>query len=291
MDSTNRNNRVKFGLPKGRMEKGVGELLKDAGIRVKQKSRAYRPDISLPNSEVKILKPQDIVEMLHLGSRDVGFAGADWVAELEADIVELFDTELDPVRLVAAAPNEILVDGALPKQPLRIASEYSRLTQRWIQDKGIDGTFIRCYGATEVFPPEDADCIVDNTSTGSTLKANNLNIVDTLMTSSTRLYANHKALEDKDKRPIIEHLVTLVRSVHDARKRVMLEVNVETKDLEKIINLLPAMRKPTVAQLYENEGYVVKAAVPSVQLPDIIKDIKASGGTDIVVTNISQLIP
>src|SRR5256886_14941602 len=111
------------------MEQAVLTLLGDAGIRIRPGARGYRPDVSLPDTEAKILKPQNIVEMLSLGSRDVGFAGADWVAELEANVVELLDTCLDPVQVVAAAPEELLENGGLPTRPLVVASEYERLAR------------------------------------------------------------------------------------------------------------------------------------------------------------------
>src|SRR5436309_16113797 len=129
----------RLGLPKGRMETGVLTLLADAGIRVRPSARGYRPDVSLPGAEAKLLKPQNIVEMLVLGSRDVGFAGADWVAELEADVVELLDTGLDPVQVVAATPKTLLVDGHLPARRLVVASEYERLARRWIAERGLSG--------------------------------------------------------------------------------------------------------------------------------------------------------
>src|SRR2546427_3810659 len=135
-------------------------------------ARGYRPDVSLPDTEAKILKPQNIVEMLALGSRDLGFAGADWVAELQANVVELLDTGLDPVEVVAAVPGALLENGRLPERHLVVASEYERLAQRWITERGLSAEFVRSYGATEVFPPEDADLIVDNTATGATLEAN-----------------------------------------------------------------------------------------------------------------------
>ena len=272
------------------MEKGVYALLGEAGIELRAGSRTYRPLISLPHFEVKILKPQNIVEMLHVGSRDLGFAGADWVAELDANLVALLDTELDPVKVVAAAPVTLLNNGELPKRPLLVASEYERLTKHWIKARGMDAQFVRSYGATEVFPPEDADCIVDNSATGSTLRANGLEIVATLMTSSTKLYANPKAMDDPKKREPIERFVLLVRSVLDARRRVMLEVNVAPEHLEKLISVLPCMRQPTISSLHDEAGYAVKAAVPRADLTKLIPDIKACGGTDIVVTNISQLV-
>ena len=145
-------------------------LLQDAGVAFQKDDRGYRPRVALPDTETKLLKPQNVVEMLHAGTRDVGFAGADWVAELQADLVEVVDTGMDPVRVVAAAPRELLVEGRLPRRPLVVASEYEALTRAWVQAQGIDATFVRSYGATEVFPPEDADLIVDNTATGSTMK-------------------------------------------------------------------------------------------------------------------------
>ena len=220
-----------------------------------------------------------------------GFAGADWVAELSADLVELFDTGLDPVRLVAAAPEELLVDGKLPARRLVIASEYARLAKRWAGSEGLDAEVVRSYGATEVYPPEDADLIVDNTATGSTLAANGLAIVGELMKSSTRLYANPRTLDDPTRRGRIEDLVMLLRSVVEARRRVMVEVNVSAENLESVIAVLPCMREPTIAQLHGEGGYAVRAAVPRKDLPGVIVEIKRRGGTDIVVTNLSQLVP
>lgn len=282
---------LRLGLPKGHMQEGVFRLLADAGIDLRVGSRAYRPTISLDGVEAKILKPQNIIEMIELGSRDVGFAGADWVAEFKADVVELLDTGLDPVRLVAAAPRELLENGELPKQPLVVASEYEQLARRWIAERGIDATFVRSYGATEVFPPEDADCIVDNTATGATLRANGLAIVDELLTSTTRLYANPRAMNDRARREEIDRLVLLLRSVLEARQRVMVEVNVTPATLEAIIEALPCMREPTISTLHGGSGYAVKAAVLRSELARIVPEIKARGGTDIVVSATSQIVP
>ena len=266
-------------------------LLDDAGIQLTFDRRGYRPTISLQAFETKILKPQNIVEMLHLGSRDIGFAGADWVVEKGAELVELFDTALDPVRIVAAAAPDFL-DGDRPARPgFVVATEYERITHAWLERRDFDGRVVRSYGATEVFPPEDADCIVDNTATGATLKANGLLIFDELMRSSTRLYACPRALEQPSKRAHIEHFVVLVRSVLDARKRVMLEVNVPTDRLESVVAILPCMREPTIAPLHHNAGFAVKAAVPRADLPTLIRTIKEHGGTDIVVFGIAQIVP
>ena len=285
------NDTLRLALPKGRMQDAVLVLLADAGIRVTPTARGYRPAVSLPDCEAKILKHQNIVEMLELGSRDVGFAGADWVEELDAEVVELLDTGLDPVSVVAAAPTGLFERLDEIGRPLVVASEYERLANAWIARRDLDAEFVRSFGATEVFPPEDADVIIDNTATGSTLQANDLEIVDTIMTSSTRLYASPQAMQDDGKRERIEDLSLLLRSVLDARKRVMIEVNAPEDRLEEVVSLLPCMREATVAPLFGNSGYAVKAAVLREKLHEIIPAIKAAGGTDVAVTAISQIVP
>lgn len=281
---------LKLALPKGRMEKGVLALLHDARIDVRAGNRAYRPVISLPEFEVKILKPQNIVEMLHHGVRDVGFAGADWVAELGVELIELLDTGLDPVSLVAAAPVALVENDAFRGRNLMVASEYERLTKQWIAAQGLSAQFVHSYGATEVFPPDDADLIVDNTATGATLRANGLEIIDKLMSSSTRLYANPKVMEDPARRSTIESFALLLRSVLDARTRVMVEVNISRDKLDALVSVLPCMREPTIASLHNETGYAVKVAVPRESLPRLIPEIRARGGTDIVVMGIAQLV-
>ena len=295
MSVSNDSASVRLALPKGRIQDGVFSLLAAAGVPVRTGARHYRPSLGLSGWEAKILKPQSIVRMLEAGSRDLGFTGADWVAELDADLVELLDTELDPVSIVAAVP-QALVESDWPTKPTRdegwiIASEYPRLTQQWIEREGLNARYLRSYGATEVYPPEDADCIVDNTATGSTLRAHALQIVDTLMRSSTRLFARPQALEDPAKREKIEHFVLLLRSVLDARRRVMIELNVPADKLDEVIQVLPCMREPTVASLHGSEGFAVKAAVARDRVPDLIPLLRARGGSDILVAELAQLIP
>ena len=146
------------------------------------------------------------------------------------------------------------------------------------------------YGATEVFPPEDADCIVDNMATGETLQANGLVVVDELMRSSTRLYAHPRPGRAGEARAHRD-LILLLRSVLDARQRVMLEVNVSADRLEAVVEVLPCMREPTMAPLHGDQGFALKAAVPRADLPRVIPEIKARGGTDIVVTALAQIVP
>jgi ATP phosphoribosyltransferase len=277
------------------MERGVTELLSEAGIVLSRSERAYRPTISLEGFEVKILKPQNIIEMISQGTRDLGFAGADWVGELKAqgrlktELVPLLDTGLDPVRLVVAFPRNSPLEKDSTK-PVRIASEYTELAELWLKNQKLSGTVVRSFGATEVFAPEDADGIIDITQSGATLRENDLVVADEILTSSTRLYANGEALDNPILREPIERFVLLVRSVLEARTRVMVELNVSASALESVIAALPCLRQPTISTLHREEGYAVKAAVPRKELPTLIPEIKQRGGTDIVVTRIAQLV-
>lgn len=286
--------KIRLAIPKGRMCEGTLRLLGDAGVEVRLGARDYRPGISLDGFEAKLLKPQQIVGMLASGRRDIGFTGLDWVTELGAqeDLVELLDTGLDCVRLVAAMPSALVRDGRVPRdRTLVVASEYRQIAQDWIARRELDASFLLSWGATEVLPPEDADCIIDNTATGSTLRANNLQVVDELLTSSTRLFASRAALEVAAKRERIESLVLLLRSVVDARERVMLEVNVDATRLSSIVAVVPCMRLPTVSPLAGDAGFAVKAAVPRRELPTLIPKLRAMGGTDVVVTRLEQIVP
>ncbi|MEQ9207707.1 MAG: ATP phosphoribosyltransferase [Phycisphaerales bacterium] len=282
---------IRFAIPKGRMYDGVSKLMQEAGISIRTSSRDYRPSISLQGFDVKILKPRAIIEMLDIGARDLGFAGADWVAEDDADLIELLDTGMDRVRLVAAVPEQSDEDELLNRVGALVASEYVNITKRWIEERGFNAKLIRSYGATEVLPPEDADCIVDNTATGSTLSANALRIIDELMISTTRIYASKAAMKNSEKRRQIERFVLLIRSVLEARKRVMLELNVSKSDLESVVAVLPCMRQPTVAPMHNADGFAVKVAVLRDQLTEVIPLIKERGGSDIIVTQPEQIVP
>ena len=282
---------LRLGLPKGRMYDGVARLLADAGMPLAKTGRDYRPALRNRPFDVKLLKPQNVVTMLEQGSRDLGFAGADWVAELGAELVEVLDTGLDPVRIVAAAPSALFVDGRLPARPLRVATEYERLTRAWLAADGVDGRVVHSYGATEAFPPDDADLIVDNTATGTTLNQNGLEIFAELQRSSTRLYAHPASLEDPGKRRAIDAFVLLLRSVLAARERAMLDVNVGQDRLAEVIRVLPAMQQPTVSSLHGGAGFAVRAAVPRAELPRLLPLLQAHGATDLVVTPVAQLVP
>jgi ATP phosphoribosyltransferase-like protein len=221
----------------------------------------------------------------------MGFAGEDWIQETGTELHELLDTGLNPVRLIVAAPHQLLENGKLPNKKIVIASEYPELAKRWIAAQQLDAEVVQTFGATEVFPPEDADCIIDNTATGSTLRANGLQIIDEIMTSSTRLYASKSAMENPQIKPRIEDFAMLVKAVLQARKRVMMDLNVAEDNLKEVVACLPSMHTPTVSPLSDTGWVAVRAAIPRKQLAEIIPKLKSAGACDIVTTSMQQLIP
>ncbi len=273
--------KLRLMLPKGRIFDKVAQLLAEAGIEVKLSTRSYRPHVSDDSIQVKVMKPQNIPSLIELGSHDVGFTGFDWVLETGSQVQEILDLEFDPVQVIAAVPKDTSL-AVLKNKRIIVASEYPEISGTYLEKEGFNFVLIRTYGATEVFPPEDADMIIDNTSTGQTLRENQLKIIGTLLNSSTRFIANSKALEDPWKKEKIDELTLLFQSILDARRRVMLEMNVPRDQLEAVVNILPCMRSPTVSTLYQEEGFAVKAAVLRSEASKIIPILKKFGATDIL---------
>jgi ATP phosphoribosyltransferase len=276
-------------VPKGRIFDKVAELLTDAGFPVALAERTYRPSLGADWLDAKIMKPQNVADLLELGSHDAGFTGIDWVSESGADVAEVMDLGFDKVKIVAAVPEESGEDELRAKKMV-VATEYVNLAKSWLGKSGYQYRILRTYGATEVFPPDDADMIIDNTSSGQTLKDNGLRIIGTLLESSTRFVASHAALADPEKRNRIEELAMLFRAVLDGRDRVMLEMNIPRDRFEAVVNSLPAMRSPTVAPLFGDSGYAVKIAVKKREVPDIIPRLKKLGAVDIVEYDLRKVV-
>jgi ATP phosphoribosyltransferase len=277
-------------IPKGRIYEGIARLFADVGFGITLTDRTYRPRIPVDWLDVKIMKPQNVGELLELGGHDAGFTGIDWIRESGALVEEVMDLGFDRVRIVAAVPAE-LDDEALRTKKIVVATEYVNLAKTWLDVGGFDYRVVRTYGATEVFPPDDADMIIDNTSTGQTLRDNGLRIVATIMESSTRFVASKAALTGREKRGRIEELAMLFRAVLDGRERVMLEMNVPKDVFPGLVTSLPAMRSPTVAPLYGDSGYAVKIAVKKSEISDLIPRLKRLGAGDIVEYDLRKVVP
>lgn len=281
--------KLKILLPKGRIYDNVVELFNGAGISIKLPERAYRPTVNQDDLEAKVMKPQNIGKLLELGAHDVGFTGRDWIEETNADVEEVMDLGFDQVRIVAAVPNN-MDDAAIKARRVIVATEYEKIAQRWLDTQKINSLVVRTYGATEVFPPDDADMIIDNTATGRTLIENGLRIVDTILTSSTRMFASKAALADPEKKKKIMELKMLFEAVLDARDRVMLEMNVTRARFEDLVKGLPSMRSPTVSPLYGDDGYAIKIAVKKSEVPKLLPRLKELGATDILEYDLRKVL-
>jgi ATP phosphoribosyltransferase len=281
--------KLRIALPKGRLLDNVVNLFEDAGINIQFSQRLYRPISNDPELEIKIMKPQNIPQLIELGSHDIGFTGYDWVVETSANIEELLDIKTDPVKIVSITHSST-TEQELASRKIKVASEYENISKKYIQQKGYNYVFLRTYGATEVFPPDDADIIIDNTSTGRTIEEHNLKIVDHILDSSTRLYANKDALKDPSKAEKIEELKMLFQAVLDARERVMLEMNIPKNKFEEIVKILPCMRSPTIAPLYGEMGYAVKIAVKKEEARKLIPLLKKMGATDILEFKFNKVV-
>jgi ATP phosphoribosyltransferase len=277
-------------IPKGRIFDNVAALFSEAGFPVGMADRTYRPVIAADWMDAKIMKPQNVGELLELGSHDAGFTGLDWIRESGADVEEILDLGCDQVRIVAAVPAGT-GDDLLHSKKLVVATEYVNLAESWLESAGYRHRILRTYGATEVFPPDDADMIIDNTSSGQTLRDNGLRIVAVLLESSTRFVASREAMASREKRDRIEELAMLFRAVLDGRDRVMLEMNVPKNRFAEVVAGLPAMRSPTVAPLYGDEGYAVKIAIKKGEVPGIIPRLKKLGVADIVEYDLRKVVP
>jgi ATP phosphoribosyltransferase len=279
---------LKIALPKGRMQNNLVELLAAAGIKVKTDGRSLRPQCSDVEIEIKLLKPQNIPSLVALGAHDMGFSGYDWIVESGANVSDMLDTGLDPVSIVAAVPQGLDMN-ALGRKAI-VVSEYENIAKRFIKRRGYDCEFVRSFGATEAFPPEDADMIIDNTASGQTLKENGLEVVELLFSSSTRLFASNAALADQWKARKIESIVTLIRSVLAARDKCILEMNCGEEALKTVSAVLPCMRSPTINRLLDG-GYAVKSVVQRKDVARIITDLKIAGATDILQYEMSKVVP
>ena len=290
MNKDDQNGKLRILIPKGRIYDNVSLLFSEAGFPLRLAERTYRPFTAADWLDAKIMKPQNVGELLELGSHDVGFTGIDWIRESNADVEEILDLGFDRVRIVAAIPSG-LDEKSIKSRKIVVATEYVNLAEKWLSDAGYNYRILRTYGATEVFPPDDADMIIDNTSSGQTLKDNGLKIIACLLESSTRFVASKAALAVAEKRRRIEELSMLFRAVLDGRDRVMLEMNVSEDDFNSLVTGLPAMRSPTVSPLCGNDGFAIKIAVKKEEVPELIPRLKKLGAVDIVEYDLRKVVP
>jgi ATP phosphoribosyltransferase len=286
-------------IPKGSLERATFQLLEDADLKVTRASeREYRGSIADPRIDsVAVLRPQEIPTYVADGFFDIGITGEDWIAETASDVVKVaplrYSKQTDrPIKVVLAVPETSgITEPQQIKPESRISTELPNLTKAYFDELGIPVRIFLSYGATEAKVPEIVDAIVDLTETGATLRRNGMVVIDTLLESHTHLIANQDSFADPMKRQAIEELTILLRGTVDARGRVLVKLNVRAERLEAVLDLLPAMRSPTVSQLADNEFLAVETVVPKNSINVLIPQLKSMGAEDIVEMPIAKIIP
>jgi ATP phosphoribosyltransferase len=289
---------LKLVLPKGSLEAATLELFDDADLGVRRTSDvAYRASIDDPRiDEVRILRPQEIPRYVAEGLFDLGITGRDWIEETGSDVVPLCQLQYSktmarPVRVVLAVSADSGVERVEDLKPgARISTEYPMLTERFFAERGLDVDVRLSYGATEAKVPDIVDAIVDLTETGSALRAAGLRVIDTILVSFTELIANPTAYEDPRRRHAMNQIRTLLEGTLEARGRVLVKLNVSEVDLDGVIEVLPALKSPTVSKLFGESGYAVEAVVPKAEINTLIPRLKDHGATDIIELPIAKIV-
>ncbi|OGP07526.1 MAG: ATP phosphoribosyltransferase [Deltaproteobacteria bacterium GWA2_45_12] len=286
---------LKLGLPKGSLEESTVRLFKKAGFGITISSRSYFPSIDDPELSGLLIRAQEMARYVRDGILDAGLTGRDWVMEQGGGVVEVSELRyakagLRPVRWVLAVPNDSKIKTVKDLQGKRIATELVNYTKQFLRQHKVKASVEFSWGATEVKPPLLADAIVELTETGSSLRANNLRIVDTLLESQTLFIANKKAWADPWKRKKIESLVLLLKGAIAAEEKVGLKMNVPEKSLKKVLECLPALHTPTLSSLAGSNWHSVEVIVDEKIVRDIIPQLKVAGATGIVEYPLNKVI-
>lgn len=289
---------LKLVLPKGSLEAATMALFESADLQVNRSSAVdYSATIDDPRIDsVRILRPQEIPTYVADGLFDLGITGRDWVEETGADVVSLGELRYSkatakPIKVVLAVPRDSPWQAAedLP-EGVRVSTEYMELTRRYFEIRGVKADLRLSYGATEAKVPDIVDCVVDITETGRAIRAAGLRIIDEILVSYTELVANRAAYEDPVRRHAMEQVLTLLSGVLEARGKVLVKLNVAAERLDAVIGVLPAMKTPTVNELYGKAGYAVETVVPKNEINILIPALSDAGATDIIELPLSKIV-
>jgi len=288
-------NILKLGIPKGSLEEATVNLFGKAGYNIKIKSRSYFPSIDDSEIECMLIRAQEIARYVENGVLDAGLTGKDWIQENRADVVEIADliyskTSSRPVRWVLAVPNDSTIESVKDLQGKRIATEAVNMTVDYLKKHGVTADVEFSWGATEVKPPKLVDAIVEITETGSSLRANNLRIIETLMESNTKFVMNKKAYENPWKKQKVERLVLMLQSAMVANGQVGLMMNVPKNKLDEVMKILPEGKKPTIAELTDSNWMDLNVILEERLVREIAPALKATGVEDIVEYSINKII-
>lgn len=286
---------LKIGLPKGSLQESTLNMFKKAGYSINISSRSYKPSIDDTNIECLLIRAQEIPRYVEKGIIDIGLTGLDWVIENNADVVNVgklvyAKQGLKPVRWVLAVSDSSKIKTIEDLNGKRIATEVVNITKKYLTDKGVDASVEFSWGATEVKVPELVDAIVDLTETGSSLKANNLRVLDTLLESTTVLISNKESWKSSWKRKKTEDLFMLLKGALAAESMVGVKMNVQKSNLEEVISVLPALRKPTISNLSSDGWVAVETIVDEKIIRDLIPKLKSAGAEGIIEYPLNKVI-
>lgn len=287
--------KLKIGLPKGSLQESTLNMFKKAGYSINISSRSYKPSIDDINIECLLIRAQEIPRYVEKGIIDIGLTGMDWVVENNADIVNVgklvyAKQGLKPVRWVLAVSESSKIKTPQDLNGKRIATEVVNITKKYLEQKGIDASVEFSWGATEVKVPELVDAIVELTETGSSLKAHNLKVLDTILESTTVLISNKESWKSSWKKKKTEDLFMLLKGALAAESMVGVKMNVQKANLEEVISVLPALRKPTVSNLSSDEWVAVETIVDEKIIRDLIPKLKSAGAEGIIEYPLNKVI-
>jgi len=289
------NKKLRLGLPKGSLQESTFALLAKAGWKISSSSRSYIPRVDDPELELRLIRAQEISRYVEHGFLDAGLTGADWIAENDSDVevvaeIAYSKATTNPARWVLAVPNDSTIKSVKDLQGKRIATELVEATRRWLKKNGVTAEVEFSWGATEVKAPELVDAIVELTETGSSLKANNLRIVDELVRSFPQLIANKKSWQDSWKKQKVETLAMMLKGALQAEEKVGLKMNIPRAKLDTLLTQLPALRNPTISTLSKPDWVAVETIIDEKIVREIIPQLKAAGAEGIIEYPLNKVI-
>lgn len=289
------NNKLRFGLPKGSLQDATIEKMAKAGFNISVSSRSYVPYVDDDELEIRLIRAQEISRYVEHGYLDCGITGLDWIQENNSDVHEVGEflfskATRQPARWVLAVPDESPIKTVKDLAGKRIATEVVNLTKKYLEKNGVKAEVEFSWGATEVKAHELVDAIVEITETGSSLRANKLRIVDTLLISTPRLIVNHASWKDDWKRKKIETLALLLKGALEAETKVGLKMNIEEKNLDGLLKALPALRNPTISTLSQKGWIAVETIIDEHIVREIIPQLKEAGAEGIIEYPLNKVV-
>ena len=287
--------KIKLGIPKGSLQEATLELFKKAGFNIHLSERSYKPSIDDEEIECLLIRAQEIPKYVEKGVLDAGLSGKDWITETKADVEEVTDlvyskTGFGKVKLVLAVPENSKIGSVKDLKDKRIATELVNVTKDFLKKNKVNAEVEFSWGATEVKVPELVDAISELTETGSSLRANKLKIIEIILESTTRFIANKKSLQDTWKKQKIDEIALLLNGALNAENKVGLKMNVERKNLDKLLSLLPALKKPTISDLTDKNWVAIEIIIEEKVVREIIPKLKQVGAQGIIEYSINKII-